>query len=102
MHQKLSTPFNRWVFVMLNQQKHQSTIPIRNPFHKFTGRYSPVRRASEGSRQMHHPAPSGLLHEYALLQKGCGSGVGGAAVTKASLLLSAPSPLDNSISLPGA
>lgn len=51
-----------------------------------TGRYSPVRRASEGSKS-HNPGP---LQEYQLLQKG---------LTSRNLLPSPP--LGNSISLPG-
>lgn len=55
----------------------------------YTGRYSPVRRASEGSKSHNH----GPLHEYQLLQKG---------LTPRTLLITPSPPLiDNSVSLPG-
>lgn len=54
----------------------------------FIGRYSPVRRASEGSKSYSH----GPLHEYQLLQRG---------INNRNFLITPNQPLDNSISLPG-
>lgn len=61
-------------------------------FYQILGRYSPVRRASEGSRI--NSQFQGALHECQQLQKG---------LTQPRHLLITPSPplADNSVSLPG-
>lgn len=73
-------------------QQIKKNIKVDNLFSFFLytlGRYSPVRRASEGSKSYNH----GPLHEYQLLQKGINN--------NRNFLITPSQSLDNSISLPG-